>query len=155
MRYYQGIYAPKNKKKYIGNLDQVFYRSRWELLVFRWCDLNPDVVEWASEETVIPYICQTDKKQHRYFVDLYLKFKSGRKFLIEIKPESQSTEPKPKKGKKTSTFLMETLTYKKNMSKWETAKQYASDRGMYFQVWGESALKSIGINVNFNKRTKA
>ena len=154
MRYYQGLYAPKNKKKDKGNIDQVFYRSRWELLVFRWCDLNPDVIEWASEETIIPYICNTDKKQHRYFVDLFIKFKSGRKFLIEIKPESQSVEPQPKKGKKTSTFLMETLKKQKNISKWEAARIYASDRGMFFQVWGESALKSIGINVNFNRKPK-
>ena len=49
---------------------------------------------------------------------------------------------------------METLTYQKNISKWEAARIYASDRGMFFQVWGESALKSIGINVNFNRKPK-
>ena len=53
IRYYQGFYTPKNTKKYLGDADKVIYRSRWELLVFRWCDLNPDIVEWVSEEISI------------------------------------------------------------------------------------------------------
>lgn len=153
-RFYQGTYKPYNVKKYKGNPDNVCYRSRWELLVFRWCDLNDDVVEWSSEETVIPYVCRTDKKVHRYFIDLYVKFKSGRKFLIEIKPESQTVEPKKTKGKRQTTYIMESLTYAKNISKWEAARAYAADRGMYFQVWGEQALKSIGVNVDLKGKKK-
>lgn len=147
-KFYQGKFTPTNIAKYKGNYREVYYRSRWELLVFRWCDINDDVTEWSSEEIIIPYVCRTDKKTHRYYVDLYIQFKSGRKFLIEVKPESQSVEPTKTKNKKEKTYLMESLTWMKNKSKWEAAKVYAADRGMYFQVWGEQALASIGINVN-------
>ncbi len=154
MRYYQGLYSPKNTKKYLGNTDNVIYRSRWELLVFRWCDLNPDVIEWVSEEITIPYICQTDNKQHTYYVDLYIKYKSGKRVLVEVKPEKQGIEPKPSKGKKTSTLLTEALVYQKNISKWTAARKYANINGMHFEVWGETALKSIGINVTETRNPK-
>lgn len=146
-RYYQGQYQVLNKTKYKGDFDKVMYRSRWEALTFKWCDLNPDVIEWSSEEIVIPYMCRTDNRQHRYFVDLYLKFKNGKMLLVEIKPEIQIKEPKFNKKKKESTMLNEGLTYLKNISKWDAARAFAHDNGMTFQVWGETALKSIGINI--------
>ena len=30
---------------------------------------NNDIIEWSSEETVVPYYYDIDKKYHRYFVD--------------------------------------------------------------------------------------
>lgn len=153
-KYYQGKYPCVNISKYKGNHKEIYYRSKWELLVFRWCDLNADVIEWNSEEHVIPYICRTDKKQHRYFVDLYIKYKTGKMVLIEIKPESQSKEPKITKRKKQTTYIAEALTWEKNKSKWEAAHTYCVDRGMSFQVWGEKALLSIGINVSPDRKPK-
>ena len=61
-KFYQGKYQCVNYTKYKGNPKEIYYRSKWELLVFRWCDLNSDVVEWSSEQITIPYICKTDNK---------------------------------------------------------------------------------------------
>ena len=40
------------------------------------CDLNPDVLKWGSEETVIPYVSPLDNKIHRYFVDFYIQVRT-------------------------------------------------------------------------------
>ena len=52
---YSGIYKVKNPNKYRGDFTNVVFRSGWELKVFIWCDNNPDIKEWSSEEVVIPY----------------------------------------------------------------------------------------------------
>ena len=49
-KYKQGFYYPKNPNKYVGDVDNIVYRSSWELRVFKWMDDNPSVLEWASEE---------------------------------------------------------------------------------------------------------
>jgi hypothetical protein len=71
--YKQGIYIPKNPSKYKGNANNIVYRSSWELRVFKWMDDNPSVLEWASEECIIPYKSPVDQKLHRYFPDIWAK----------------------------------------------------------------------------------
>ena len=66
----QGLYTPKNPKKYIGDLRRITYRSSWELHAFKWCDFNTNVIQWNSEEVVVPYRSPVDGRMHRYFVDL-------------------------------------------------------------------------------------
>lgn len=145
--YYQGIYPVQNKAKYKGDHSKVIFRSMWERQVFRWCDLNPDVVGWKSEETVIPYICKTDGKAHRYFVDLCIEFKSGKKFYVEIKPKKDTLPPKKTPGKRKETFVNEALTWAKNISKFTAAEEYAKARGATFQVWTEETLAALGIKI--------
>ena len=65
---YSGRYQVKNPKKYKGDFTNVVYRSLWERNVFRWCDDNPKVKGWSSEEIVVPYYYEVDKKYHKYFV---------------------------------------------------------------------------------------
>ena len=50
-RYRQGIFVPKNIDKFIG--ERAIYRSGLELKFFRFCDNNPKVVRWGSENVVI------------------------------------------------------------------------------------------------------
>jgi hypothetical protein len=38
-------------------------------------DKDPSIVEWSSEEHVIPYRSPIDNRMHRYFVDFYIKKK--------------------------------------------------------------------------------
>ena len=64
---YSGKYIPKNLKKYRGDPDKVTYRSHWEKLCFLWCDRNDDIKHWSSEETVVPYFWDIDKRYHRYY----------------------------------------------------------------------------------------
>ena len=65
---YSGRYQVKNPKKYLGDPTQVVYRSLWERAVFQWCDANPKVKGWSSEEVVVPYYYEIDKKYHRYYI---------------------------------------------------------------------------------------
>ena len=95
---------------------------------------------------MIPYICETDGKWHRYFMDLYVLFENKQEYLIEIKPEKQTIEPKVQQ-RKTKKYLKEVMTYVKNQSKWRAAKKYADDRGWIFQVWTEKTMKKLGIRL--------
>ena len=143
-RYKQGIYNPINKK-YRGKQSPT-YRSSWELKFFRWCDLNPNVVEWSSENVTIPYRIG-DGKPRRYIVDNTVMLKQRdkiKKYLIEIKPYAQTQPPKPHGNKKKSTIIYEQYTYAKNKSKWLAAKQWCKKNGYEFLILTEREL--------FNKR---
>ena len=52
---YKGKFHPKNPGKYRGNTSNIIYRSMWELRFMRYLDSHPHVIEWASEEIIIPY----------------------------------------------------------------------------------------------------
>jgi hypothetical protein len=141
---YTGKYTIKNKSKYKGDHSNVVYRSLWEKAVFNWCDHNPSILYWQSEETVVPYYYDVDKKYHRYFVDLKIKYKDGKVILVEIKPKGQ-TEPPKQGSRKTKRFISEAMAYVKNMNKWEAADNYAKDRNWQFQIWTEDTLHEMGI----------
>jgi len=143
---YRGKFSPKNHSKYRGDVTNIVYRSLWERQVFRWLDEQTSVKSWSSEEVVVPYRCKTDGQMHRYFVDIKFELTDGRVFLVEIKPKKETKAPK-NPGKKTKKYLTEVMTYAKNISKWEAAKEYATDRGWNFQVWDEDFLRSLGIKI--------
>jgi len=143
---YRGKYRVKNPKKYKGDSTNVVFRSLWERHTFRWLDENDEIVEWNSEEVVILYLCKTDKKYHRYFIDIYFKARNGKKYLIEIKPKNQTLPPK-QPARKTKRYVTEVMTYIKNQSKWEAAQAFAMDRGYIFQVWHEDTLNGLGIKI--------
>ena len=145
MKTYKGRYKPKNPDKYAGDVDNVVYRSGWERFVMKWCDENTNVTAWVSEEVVIPYICQTDKRPHRYFMDFAIQFTDGKKILVEVKPFKETQRPENKPGKRRQTLLNEGMTYIKNQSKWHAAKEYALDRGWHFEIWTEKELTAMGI----------
>lgn len=142
---YKGTYKIRKPEKYLGDLNKVVYRSFWERQTFRWVENNPDIVEWCSEEIVIPYLCETDNKVHRYFVDLFFRTKNGDSYLIEIKPKKETEIPKKSNNRKT--YINESLTYVKNISKWKAAKQFCEKKGWKFQIWTEDTLKSLGIKI--------
>ena len=143
---YRGKFNPKNLGKYEGDWRRIEYRSLWERQVFRWCDDNDAIVRWSSEEVVVPYRCKTDNRVHRYFVDLKITFKNGDTYLIEIKPKKETLEPK-KRSSKSKGYLTEVLKYVKNMSKWESANEYAKQHGWKFEVWTEETIKGLGIKL--------
>jgi hypothetical protein len=140
---YSGRYKVKNRKKYKGDADNVVFRSMWERHCFKWCDENPNIKSWSSEEVVIPYFYDVDKKYHRYFMDLKITFKDGKTILVEIKPEKETLPPKrPDKSKR---YINEAMTYVKNMNKWEAASKFAKDNNWGFQIWTEKTLTKMGI----------
>ena len=56
-----------------------------------YCDQSDNVIEWGSEEVIIPYVSPLDGRMHRYFPDFYIKVKEStgriKKMIIEIKPK--------------------------------------------------------------------
>lgn len=139
---YSGRYQIINRSKYKGDPDAVVYRSLWEKYVFIWCDTNPKVKAWSSEEVVIPYYYDVDKKYHRYFPDLKIVMEN-KTILVEIKPDK---ETKPPTGeRRTKRYLNEGMTYIKNMNKWKAAEEFCKDRKWDFQIWTEDTLREMGL----------
>ncbi len=144
-RYHQGRFIPKNPSKYAGNPQNIVYRSSWEKSVFVWCDMNPNVENWSSEELIVQYVCRTDGQQHRYFPDIIIKYSSGAIVMVEIKPSAQTKRPVIKKGMRKRRILEESYIYNKNVSKWEAAIEFCRKRNWSFQIWTEETLKRIGV----------
>ena len=139
MKSYKGKYRIRNKSKYVGNPDNIIYRSHLEKKFMLYCDNNPSIIQWASEELPIRYYSPIDKKFHRYFVDFIVKTDKGKKILIEIKPSRQCKPPKTPK-KKTKSFMRESFEYIKNQAKWKAAIAYAEDNGAVFKIITEKDL---------------
>ena len=70
---YKGKFRPKITKKYKGDYTNIIYRSLWELKFMKYCDSNQNILEWGSEEIIIPYKSPLDNRYHRYFPDFYIK----------------------------------------------------------------------------------
>jgi hypothetical protein len=140
-KYLQGLFKPNKPEKYSGDIRNIVYRSSWEMAFMCRLDKDPNVVEWSSEETVIPYVSPVDDSYHRYFVDFQYKTRDGKTYLIEIKPISQTIQPNPPKSKKVSKGFIEKMkTYAVNKAKWAAAEEFCLDRGWSFKVLTESDL---------------
>lgn len=139
---YSGRFFPKNPNKYRGDVTNIWYRSLWERRTMDWLDTKDFVVEWSSEELVIPYISPMDNKYHRYFPDFVAKIKTRegiKKFVIEVKPEKQ-TKP-PEKGKRaTKKLITEIATWGVNEAKWKAALEFCRDRGWEFRILTEKEI---------------
>lgn len=137
-------FRPKNVDKYIGDYTKILSRSMWEIKLMKWCDNNPSVLKWNSEDVVIPYWSTADGKMRDYHVDFMVHYKTiagtVKTILIEVKPYSQTIPPLKGKRKKQETYLNEMYTYQVNQDKWKTAKKWANDNGMDFIVMDEFDL---------------
>lgn len=143
---YKGRFTPKNPKKYAGDATNIIYRSSWEKRVFLWLDRTENVIEWNSEEIVIPYISPVDGKKHRYFPDIIAKIKDQNgnitTYMIEIKPEKYTKEPdKPKRI--TTRYINEVKQYGVNIAKWNNAKLYCNEKGWQFMLLTEKNIPKV------------
>jgi hypothetical protein len=140
----QGMFKPKNPSKYKGDPTCIIYRSSWELKVMGVLDSNPNVIEWNSEEIIIPYRSPVDGRMHRYFTDFAVKTKKSdgtiEKSIIEIKPKDQCKPPVRKSKKPSKRYLNEVMTWGVNQAKWEAAREYCKKRGYKFQILTEDDL---------------
>ena len=143
-RTYKGSFTPKNLSKYKGNPDKITYRSSWERDVMVYLDESPKVTKWNSEEFVVRYYYEVDKKYHRYYVDFWVNWTNGQTTIIEVKPKKQAMPPKVK-NPKTKSGLNEAFTYIKNRNKWDAAEKVAKDNGYRFVIWTEDELEQMGI----------
>jgi hypothetical protein len=142
---YSGRFNPTNPQKYMGDYKNIIYRSSWECRVMNWLDKNDDILQWGSEELIIPYKSPVDGRFHRYFPDFLVRVKTKdgktKTMIIEVKPDRETKEPKPRK-RLTKQYLQEVTTYGINQAKWKAAQEYCLDRGWEFKVITE---KHLGI----------
>jgi len=150
----RGWYKLINLDKYLRPLDNymksfnesagaIEYKSSLELRAFRYCDANKHIARWGSESFHVKYLKPTDGKIHRYFIDLFIEFSTGDKFIVEIKPKSE-TKPPRKPNKKTEKALRnyqnKLMTYYINQAKWNAAKEFANQKDMKFIILTEEEL---------------
>lgn len=140
-RYKNGLYEPINKDKYIGDINNIIYRSSWELKLCKFLDANKSVVYWNSENLQIPYLYTVDNKVHKYHVDFVAKMKTSdgslKTYVIEVKPEAETLPPKTRNKKR---LILDTETFIKNQCKWEAARKYCSENNATFLVLTEYDL---------------
>lgn len=140
---YSGKFSPKNTNKYLGDPTNIWYRSLWERRVMVHLDENPNVMEWANEEIIIPYLSPVDNRLHRYFPDFFVRVRNkvggSEAMILEVKPKSQSAPPQ-KKSKITRKYINEVMTWGVNEAKWKAADMYCKERGWKFRVITEEHL---------------
>ena len=140
---YSGRFTPKNPSKYVGDHKNIIYRSSWEARCMDWFDRNDNIVSWASEELIIPYVSPVDGKWHRYFPDFLIKTKTKdgklKTVLIEVKPKKQTKPPPPQK-RVTKRYITEVTTWGVNEAKWKAANEYCKDRTWEFKIITEDDL---------------
>lgn len=108
-----------------------------------WCDQNPVIITWGSENITIPYVSPIDGKVHRYYPDFMLRVSENgtdRIIIVEIKPESQVAPPISKR--RTRGTLEAQKTYLVNQAKWKAAQIWAEEKNFEFRVLTE---KHLGI----------
>jgi hypothetical protein len=141
---YKGKYSPNNPAKYRGNVTKIVYRSLWERKFMVYCDQSDSIIEWGSEEIIIPYLSPWDGKQHRYYPDFYIKVKQNdgkiKKYIIEVKPKKQCSPPNPKPTRKTRRWFSEVKTWGVNEAKWKYANSWCLNNGMEFKILTEDDL---------------
>ena len=142
---YKGVFKPSNPRKYKGDHTNIIYRSLWERKFMVYCDLNENIMEWASEEFFIPYLDPTTNRVRRYFPDFFVKYqdKNGklRNTVIEVKPMRETVKPVQTKGKSRKTMLTENINYAKNQAKWKAAREFCADRKLEFKIMTEKELR--------------
>lgn len=143
-KYLQGKYVPKNPQKYAGDVNSIQFRSSWERKLFIFLDMNPGILKWQSEETVIPYVSPVDNRPHRYFVDctVLYKTKAGeiKRALIEVKPDIQTKQPKMTSKRQSKRYLTEMTTFLVNTAKWEAATKWCEKNNFDFMILTEHHL---------------
>ena len=140
---YKGKFKPNHPKKYIGNPTKIIYRSLWERRFMVFCDQNNSILNWGSEEVVVPYRSPVDGRMHNYYVDFIVKLKNKQGMietvLIEVKPKKQCKPPEVPK-RRTRKFLNEVKTWGVNSAKWNAAKEFSEIRGWKFKILTEDTL---------------
>ena len=140
-KFAQGRYNLKHPDKYIGRKTPL-YRSSWEFAFMKFCDENPNVAKWASEAVKIPYRNPLTGKATVYVTDDVIAYadRNGkqRAEVIEVKPDNQTTLESAGRNKyKQAQVVL-------NMAKWEAAKKWCKDKGLYFRVVTEKDIFHSG-----------
>lgn len=133
----QGKFNLKNPEKYVGN-NTPTYRSGWEFTFMKFCDEHPNVSQWASEAVRIPYRNPLSGKHTIYVPDFFIVYadKGGKKRveLIEVKPSNQALKEKLGRSRANQAH------YVVNQAKWEAARAWCKQKGIYFRIVTEQDI---------------
>ena len=134
---YSGRFIPKNPQKYVGKSAPT-YRSGWEFTFMQFCDNNKNIIRWASEPFMVPYIHPLTGKRANYIPDFFVVYtnKTGSTIaeVVEIKPKKQSLiESKTASAKDKMIVAI-------NHAKWAAAMAYCKAQGYTFRVITEDDL---------------
>jgi len=139
-KYANGFYQVINADKYIGKKTP-HYRSGWENTFMRFCDLNPAILQWASESVHINYRNPFTNKMTIYVPDFLIIYvdKSGAQHaeIVEIKPSQQTTMESAKSTRDQAAAIL-------NMCKWDAARAWCKQQGMTFRVVTEKDIFANG-----------
>jgi len=70
---------------------------------------------------------------------MVVKKRDGETIIIEVKPFSQTQEPKRPKTQ-NKQYIHEVTTYVVNKAKWDAAEAYCNARGWKFQILTEKEI---------------
>jgi hypothetical protein len=144
----KGRFFPRNPSKYLGNPNNIIFRSAWERTFMEYCDTHADILQWASEELTVPYYFTGDSKWHRYYPDFIINVRTKadekQTWMVEIKPSAQVQSPVNKRYTNKRRQIRETIEYAKNQAKWTAAKSFCSNKGWKFVVITEKELYPNG-----------
>ena len=154
MGWSQGEYNPINPQKVIGiEFKKPFYRSGWERTVMLSLDQNPKVLRWGSETHKIPYNFSLTESKRNYYVDFYVEMLNSKntidKFLIEVKPDSQTRLPAPPKNKNfkaQKNYNYRLIEFKKNQDKWKFANSFSRNSNIQFIITTEKGIYIVQEN---------
>jgi len=136
-KFAQGRFELKHPEKYIGKKTPL-YRSSWEWAFMQFCDNNPAIENWASEAVRIPYRDPLTGKQTTYVPDFFIQYvdKTGRKHaeVVEVKPANQTIKERVGRNKINQAHFV------KNMAKWEAARAWCKQQGLYFRIVSENDI---------------
>jgi len=156
-----GLYHIQHPEKYIGDVMKCIFRSSYEKKFMIYCDSNDRIVKWASEPFPIVYFNPVDKKEHRYFVDFYIKLEQEdgtiQEYLVEVKPKAK-LQPPILKGHPTNRTINQIKLYNAqckeyitNWAKFKAIKVFCELHNKKFLLvtedflFGENYKKGVGI----------
>ena len=136
-KFASGRFNMKNPDKYVGGRTPL-YRSSWEFAFMKFCDESPSISKWASESIKIPYRHPFTGQYTIYVPDFFIAYSDRkgkqRAELIEVKPENQSLRENVGKSRHNQA------QYIQNMAKWEAARAWCKQKGLYFRVISEKDI---------------
>ena len=112
------------------------FRSGLELRIYKDLDESKLISAVKEEPLIIPYNFKGAKLN--YVPDLLIKAKNGNVYLIEIKPDALTEEPK-------------------NLAKWEAAKSFCIENGINFSIMTDKNyvdwISTLSEVINETQRT--
>ena len=143
----KGLFRPKNPEKYLGDVSKIRFMSSWEARFMVFCDTNPNVLNWASEEIRIKYYHPVKKKVCDYVPDFLVKYRNTKGEIVtkmfEIKPNKENPDSLKagvigKKQKKVNPY--NTVMMVINHAKWTAARAFCHKAGIEFVILTENDM---------------